>query len=83
MDIHNTQLRLFNTLIGIQLRCCQYIAAAGTEIIDTLVECNEVNGNIPLTHEPSGMVAAACGVAPDDLNVVETEDRAGIAVTEG
>ena len=83
MDIHDTQLRLFHSLMIVQLRRCQNIAVPGTEIAHMLVEGNEVDGNIALAHDTSGVASAAGGAASDDLNIVEAEHRTGITVTEG
>ena len=82
VDVHDAQLGLFNTLMRIELRCRQNIAAFGTEVVHTLVEGDEVNGNIALAHDAPGVTSAAGGAAFDDLHVVETEHRTGIAVTE-
>ena len=82
MNVHNAQLGLFDSLMIVELRRSQYVTCGRTEIADTLVEGDEIHGNIALAHKPSGMTAAACRIAFDDLNIVEAEDRTGIAVAE-
>ena len=69
--------------MGVELGRCQDIAAFRGEIGHALIEGDEVDGNIPLAHDAPGVASAAGGTALDDLNVIETEDRTGVAVTEG
>ena len=83
VNVHDAQLGLFDPLMGIQLGRCQYVACGTRKIFCRLIEGDKIKGRMPLAHDPSGMASAAGGAASDDLNIVETEHRTGIAVTEG
>ena len=82
MEIHNAQLGLFDALMIVELRGRQNVTAVGEEVVDILIEGDEVKGGVALTHDTSGVAAAAGGVAFDDFYIVETEHRSGVAVAE-